>query len=56
MISVNDLFKSTEEGQGFYIILGDFLDDFYRNDNIKRQKSIEKEPDNSKMPTYQKAF
>ena len=44
MNNFTQILKSVEEGNDFYILLGDFLDEFYRSDRDKQQSMIFDEP------------
>ncbi len=56
MITIDNTFKIISEGQDFYISLGNFLDAFYRSNDIERELCIEREPANYSIPINQKAF
>lgn len=45
MDSMRALLKSASAGEDFYLLLGDFLDEFYRSDQAVRGKMITERPD-----------
>jgi hypothetical protein len=42
--TAQDVAIGSARGGDFYILLGDFLDEFYRSDNIQRRQMIELRP------------
>ncbi|ADY56948.1 hypothetical protein Sgly_2674 [Syntrophobotulus glycolicus DSM 8271] len=54
--TIDQVFNEIHQGKDFYIVLGNFLDEFYRQDSENQQKMIEEEPSNYDLPVYQKAF
>jgi len=44
METMRKVLYNTAEGKDFYLLLGDFLDAFYRADNTERQKMIDEPP------------
>jgi hypothetical protein len=45
MDTMRDVLKNAAAGQDFHLLLGDFLDEFYRADAVSRQKMIADCPD-----------
>ena len=45
MDSMCAVLEKAAAGENFYLLLGDFLDEFYRSDKEVRQKMIERRPD-----------
>jgi len=43
-VTISDAIERINSGIDFYVALGDFLDDFYRENNEMRQAMIEDEP------------
>lgn len=46
MLTISQAMKHLSHGEDFYIVLGDFLDEFYCRDNTSRQVMIAEEPAN----------
>ena len=44
MITISQAIEQLSGGENFYIVLGDFLDEFYRRDSAARQVMIAQEP------------
>lgn len=44
MDTIQDILINTQKGEDFYLLLGDFLDEFYRSDQSVQQRMIESPP------------
>ena len=50
MISMNDIAVNSNSGGNFYLLLGDFLDEFYKSDNNCRLNMIVEPPEDICIP------
>ncbi|MDR3012436.1 MAG: hypothetical protein LBU70_04420 [Chitinispirillales bacterium] len=44
MLTISQAMEQLNRGEDFYIVLGDFLDEFYRQNSSTRQAMIDEEP------------
>ena len=51
MNTVRKVLENTAAGEDFYLLLGDFLDEFYRSDKDTKQKMIAEEPRSRSLET-----
>jgi len=52
MDTIHEISAKTNEGANFYLLLGDFLDSFYRADDEKKIEMIAKSPEDMAKPEY----